>query len=269
MKKQSSLSEALKSTFNIAAYLIVFAAAVWVYFNVLGDPSHFEGGNIENNPKKGDYFGVIYKGGPIVPILMTLAVVTIIFFIERFISITIAKGRGNIVTFLQNIKSLVAEEKIDEAIALCDKQRGSVANVLRAGLQRYKAMKAEKNMTKDQKILSIQKELEEASALETPMLSKNLVLLSTHASIGVLVGLIGTVLGMIRAFAALATSGAPDAVALSTGISEALVNTAIGIITSTLSIIAFNTFNAMIDAITYRIDEAGFTIVQAFAASEK
>ncbi len=269
MKKQSAFTEALKSTFTIAVYLLVFLAALFVYFKVLGDPSHFEGGNVENNPKKGDYLGVIYKGGPIVPLLMTVAIVTLVFFFERLISISIAKGRGNLVTFITEIKALVAEEKLDDAIALCDKQKGSLANVLRAGINRYKEMKQEKVLTKDQKILSIQKELEEASALEMPMLSKNMVILTTHSSIGVLIGLIGTVMGMIRAFAALATSGAPDSVALSTGISEALINTALGIIASTLAIIFYNIFNTMIEGITYRMDEAGFTIVQSFAASEK
>ena len=269
MKKQSALSEAMKSIFNIAVFVIVFILALVVYYKVMGDPANFQGNNPENHPMKGNLLGTIYKGGFIVPLLMTLAVVTLVFFVERYITITIAKGKGNMVNFISDIKVMVAEGKLDEAMTRCDKQKGSLANVLRAGIKRYKEMKEDKVMTKDQKIVSIQKELEEASALETPMLSKNLVILSTNSSIGVLVGLIGTVLGMIKAFSALATAGAPDSVALSTGISEALINTALGIITSTLSIIFYNVFNTMIDGITYRIDEAGFTIVQSFAANEK
>ena len=80
-------------------------------------------------------------------------------------------------------------------------------------------------------------------------------------------GLLGTVMGMIRAFAALANAGAPDSVALASGISEALVNTAFGITGSTLSIIAFNYFSSTIDAYTFKIDEAGFSLTQNFAAS--
>jgi len=105
--------------------------------------------------------------------------------------------------------------------------------------------------------------------LELPMLSKNLVFLSTIASISVLIGLIGTVLGMIRAFAALAQAGAPDALALATGISEALINTAFGITGSTLAIIFYNYFSTKIDAMTYKIDEAGFSLTQTFAAQTK
>jgi biopolymer transport protein ExbB len=121
-------------------------------------------------------------------------------------------------------------------------------------------------MDKEQKLESLKKELEEATALELPMLSKNLPVLSTTASIATLIGLIGTVLGMIRSFAAM-SQGAPDTAELSTGISEALINTALGITGSTIAIIMFNFFSTKIDAMTYSIDEASFTIVQDFAAN--
>ena len=104
------------------------------------------------------------------------------------------------------------------------------------------------------------KNLEEATALELPVLSQNLVILSTIASISVLIGLIGTVLGMIRAFGALATAGAPDALALATGISEALVNTAFGITGSTLALIFYNYYQTRVDTMTFKIDEAGFSL---------
>jgi biopolymer transport protein ExbB len=140
---------------------------------------------------------------------------------------------------------------------------------MKAGLLRYRDLQDDKTLERDQKISSIQKAYEEAAAIEVPMLSKNMVIFSTLASISVLIGLIGTVLGMIRAFAALAQSGAPDALALSTGISEALVNTAFGITGSTLSIIAFNIFSTSIEGYTYKIDEAGFSLTQTFAESLK
>jgi biopolymer transport protein ExbB len=82
-------------------------------------------------------------------------------------------------------------------------------------------------------------------------------------------GLLGTVLGMIRAFAALANAGAPDAVALASGISEALINTAFGIGTAAIAIVAYNYFTTRIDKITYSIDEAGASIVQTYASKHK
>jgi biopolymer transport protein ExbB len=100
-----------------------------------------------------------------------------------------------------------------------------------------------------------------------PMLSKNLVIITTCASIGTLIGLIGTVFGMIRAFAALANSGTPDTAALATGISEALINTAFGIIGSTLAIISYNYFSNRIDTMTHSMDEAGYSIISNFQAN--
>ncbi len=124
-------------------------------------------------------------------------------------------------------------------------------------------------MTLIKKTLAIQKDIEEATALEMPMLEQNLTIIATLVSIGTLTGLLGTVFGMINAFAALAASGAASQTALSNSISEALVNTALGISTSAISIVMYNVFTSKIDKLTYAIDETGFSIVQTFAASHK
>jgi biopolymer transport protein ExbB len=121
----------------------------------------------------------------------------------------------------------------------------------------------------DKRIQLIQKDIEETTQLEMPMMQKNLVIIATIASIATLLGLLGTVLGMIKSFAALATAGAPDSVALANGISEALINTALGIGTSAIAIILYNFFTSKIDALTYGIDEAGFSIIQNFTAQAK
>jgi biopolymer transport protein ExbB len=122
----------------------------------------------------------------------------------------------------------------------------------------------------EQKVLAIQKEVEEATALELPMLEKNLVFLSTIASVATLLGLLGTVIGMITAFAALGDNGGGEAAQrLSQGISEALYNTALGIGTSAIAIICYNIFTTKIDGITYGIDESGFTLTQSFASQYK
>jgi biopolymer transport protein ExbB len=268
-KQESSFKDALQNIFAVSAILIAFVVSYLLFVNVMGSPVNFEGGNPNGHALEGNYLGIIYKGGFIVPILMTCVLVLIIFVIERLITLSRAKGKGRINTFVRNLQNLLAEDKIEEAMEACDKQRGSLANVMKAGLLRYRDLQRDKELEKDQKILSIQKSFEEATALELPMLSRNMVIFSTLASVSVLIGLIGTVLGMIRAFAALAQSGAPDALALSQGISEALVNTAFGITGSTLSILAFNYFSSTIDAYTFKIDEAGFSLTQNFATSLK
>ena len=252
--------------FTILAMVACFVVATLVYSFVFGAAHHFVDGDNSKDPLPGDYYGTIYKGGFIVPILLGLFFVVIVFVIERFITLSKASGGGNVDGFIRNIRAMLDRGDVSAAIAACDRQKGSVANVVRAGLTKYGEMQNVPNMDKDQKILAIQKEVEEATTLELPMLESNLSILATIASIATLLGLFGTVLGMIRSFAALANAGAPDSTALATGISEALINTALGIGTSAIAIIAYNFFTGRIDALTYRIDEAGYSLTQTFAA---
>jgi len=267
--KGGSLGAALQSTFTVLAIVVAFIIGFVVFKFVFGNPVNFEGGNNKGMPLNGNLLGTIYKGGMIVPFLIGLNLLVIIFSIERAITLIRAKGRGRINVFVKNLQNLLDSDKIEDAVTSCDKQRGSLANVMKAGLLRYRTLQHDPILVKDQKILALQKEFEEASALELPMLSRNLVILSTIASISVLTGLMGTVLGMIKAFAALATAGSPDALALATGISEALVNTAFGIFGSLIAIVMYNYFSTQIDNFTYKIDEAGFSLVQSFAAGAK
>ncbi len=264
-----ALKEIFSSVFNTLVILVCLAIGIYVYTKVLGNPINFMENNPKGHPLPGNYLGMMYKGGPIVPILMTVILVLLTFTIERFISLSRANGRGSIAKFVRNIQQLLNEDKIEEANQLCDKQKGSLANVVKAGLKRYRELQNDKSLGNDQKVLALQKDLEEATALELPMLSKNMVILSTIASISVLIGLIGTVLGMIRAFSALATAGAPDALQLATGISEALINTAFGISGSTIAILTYNYFSSKIDSMTYKIDESNFSMVQTFASTLK
>ena len=270
--KGSSSAAAIFAGITVVISLIV---SVLIYTYVFGADANFSDNPENHKPVATSvdsvkhYFGVIHAGGPIVPLLMTVLLTVIFISVERFITLAKAGGRGNTGKFVKTIKDMLANHQIDQAIAECDKQKGSLANVVRSGLVKYHHVEADSSMDKEQKLAAIQKELEEATSLELPMLSKNLVVISTCASIGTLVGLIGTVLGMIRAFGALANAGAPDTTALATGISEALINTAIGIIASCLAIIFYNMFSNKIDSMTYSMDEASFTIVQEFSASAK
>ena len=152
------------------------------------------------------------------------------------------------------------------AIQLCGQQRGSAANVMRAGLERYNMLKAE-NAPKEKIVAETQAAIQEASGLETPLLERNLIALSTIASISTMVGLLGTVLGMIRSFAALGTSGAVDASKLAVGISEALVNTAGGLFVAILGIVMYNVFVTRVDNFNYMMDEASYEVLQLLAAS--
>jgi biopolymer transport protein ExbB len=256
----------LKNFFAGITIVIILVIAHLIYYLVMGNGANFEGGDNANHPLPGNYLGIVYKGGPIVPILMSMFLMVIVFSIERFFTISKATGSGSVDGFVRKIKASLANDNVNEALAECDRQKGSVGNVINSVLHKYKDMAAEPTMNKDQKVLAIQKELEDSTALELPILEKNLTIIATLASIATLTGLLGTVIGMIKAFAALAQAGAPDASALSNGISEALINTALGIGTSALAIVAYNYFTSKIDELTYSIDEAGFSIMQNFAS---
>ncbi len=254
------------SIFASVVIPVALVVAWLIYEFVLGASGNFQGGDPTKHPLPGNVLGIVYKGGYVVPVLLGLLIMIITFSIERWLTLNRAKGVNSIESFVRTVRQRLSANDTAGAIAACDVQRGSVASVVKAGLVKYREMEADRSLEKDQKVSAIQKEIEESTTLELPMLEKNLVILSTIASVATLVGLIGTVLGMIKAFSALANAGAPDAVALSTGISEALINTALGIGGSTIAIILYNYFTSRIDELTYSIDEAGFSIAQTFAA---
>jgi biopolymer transport protein ExbB len=245
---------------------VLLVIAYLVYQYICGDPSHFVDGDHEKGPKSGDYFGIVYEGGPIVPLLFTCFLTVLVFSIERFFILGRANGSGSIDEFVRKVKSLLDKNDVEAAIKECDRQKGSVGNVVKTALHKFIELRTETELTKDQKLAALQKEVEEATTLELPMLEKNLTIIATLASVSTLTALLGTVLGMIRAFAAMGNTGAPDTGALATGISEALVNTALGIGTAAIATIMYSYFTSRIDTLTYKIDEVGLSIQQNFSA---
>jgi biopolymer transport protein ExbB len=276
--KSSTTSVQAKKTSNAISWLapLVCIIAGYVIWRFLIGAE----GNFTNPDKAGGFwpdhrgpkgaFAKMYEGGIIVPVLIACFLVVVTFVIERLMTVLKAGGTGSNAEFIRKVQYFLANKNVDGALAECDRQKGSVGNVMKAGLRKYKEMIADGELSTEQKVLAIQKEVEEATALELPMLEKNLVFLSTIASVATLLGLLGTVIGMIRSFSSLGESGGAEAASqLSQGISEALYNTALGIGTSAIAIIMYNVFTTKIDGITYAIDESGFTLTQSFASLYK
>lgn len=261
VKKESSSKGGNIFSGLVIVGCVLVGVLVWKF--IMGDGSNFEGGVNTGHPIPGNYLAMVYKGGAVVPVLMGLFLMVIVFSIERFFVISKAGGKGNLDTFMTNVQTSIKQGNIDEAIAVCDKQEGSVANAIKSALIKYQDVKKE-GFNSEDAAETIQKEIEEATSLEMPMLEKNMTILSTLVSLGTLAGLLGTVTGMIKAFGALASAGTPDQAALANGISEALINTATGISTSALAIVTYNFFTSKIDTLTYSIDEAGSTIVNTY-----
>jgi len=200
-----------------------------------------------------------------------ILIMLLVFIIERYVSLyKVAKGKSSVQIFFKKLVTLIQNDDFDGALAACDKQRGTTANVLRAGIDRYREIKDSGEYNAEKRITLTQSAIEEANALEGPLLERNLIALSTIASIATMVGLLGTTIGMIRAFAATGNveGGVIDATALATGISEALVNTAGGLISGILGIFFYNFFVNKVDAFNYTTDEATFEVLQILKAKQ-
>lgn len=236
-----------QSVFTITLLVLALAVSFFIYFYLLPQ--------------------FIRDGGYIVILLLALSIMVITFIIERSFSLRKAEGHGSLPKFLKEVVSHTERKEFETAIALCKKQSGICGNVLQSGLERYLIVQ-KRNLPIEKQISEVKRIVEEATALEMPLLEKNLIAISTIASIATMVGLLGTTLGMIRSFQALASTGAPDAVQLSLGISEALINTAGGLFAAITAIVAYNVFVNKVDNLTFLLDEAVFEIVEILNTDE-
>ena len=209
----------------------------------------------------------IHQGGPLLILGLTCFFLALTFSIERFFVRWRAGGRRNVAGFVRNLKDSVHAGEIDKAIEACKRQGGSLANVVGAGLQRFLHLRPS---TPDQRDLldETRRAIQEASSLESPLLERNLTALSTIASIATLIGLLGTTIGMIRAFRAMSRAGAPDATQLALGISEALVNTALGLMTAIIATVLYNYFTTRVDGFTTRMEETSYEVLQILEHSK-
>jgi biopolymer transport protein ExbB len=209
----------------------------------------------------------IKQGGPLLVLGLTSLFLVLTFTVERMIVLWRAGGRSDATSFIRKLKKSIEAGNVEEAIAICKKQGGSLGNVVGAGLERFAAFRGYHATEKDL-IDETKRALDEATALENPVLDKNLNALSTIASIATMLGLLGTTIGMIRAFHAMSRAGAPDAIALAIGISEALVNTALGLTTAILGIVLYNYFTARVDSYGNAMEETGFQVLELLRRKE-
>jgi len=203
----------------------------------------------------------IHQGGPLIVVGLTFLFLTLTFAVERFIVLWRAGGRGNIYNFIKNLKQSVHSGEMGQAIDACKKQGGSLANVIGAGLETHQRQKS-RSLRQKELMDETRRALQEANALESPNLEKNLNSLSTIASVATMLGLLGTTIGMIRSFHAMSRAGAPDATELALGISEALVNTALGLTTAIIATVLYNYFTTQVDLFNNRVEETSYEILE-------
>ncbi len=224
-------------------FLFIFVASVVVsYFIWVNSPEYLK------------------AGGPLLVIGLTCFFLTFTFTVERALVLWRAGGKGGVAKFIRAVKEGIQAGDMEKAIEACRKHGGTLGNVVGAGLERYELTKPV--AANDRELLEETKHaIEEATALETPILERNLSALSTIASIATMLGLLGTTIGMIRSFHAMGQAGAPDAVQLAIGISEALVNTALGLTTAIIGIMLYNYFATRVDNFQSSIEETSFEVM--------
>lgn len=259
----------MKNAMNVIIMTVEIAIGFAIWWFIMGAPSNFKDGAMRHEPLPGNILGTVHTGGPLVALLLAFIMIAITFVIERALSIGKAQGKESMPIFTKKIQTLLEDGDISGALGACDAQRGSLANIIRAGLEKYQLVKDNERLDPEKKMLEVKRAIDEQTNLETPLLEKNMVVLSTIASIATMVGLLGTTLGMIRAFAALGAGGAVSAQSLSIGISEALYNTAGGLIGAVICIIFFNIFTTRVDNFTYLIDEAILSVTEILTVKIK
>lgn len=196
---------------------------------------------------------MIQKGGPLMYLLVLCSVAALTVIIERLI--TLNRYRIDVSSFMSKILEAVRRNRIMEAIELCERTSSPIAEVIKAGLLKHSATRQE-----------IKEAMEEAALSEVPKLEKNLNLLATLAHVSPLIGLLGTVTGMVQAFQVIqekATALNPVSPGdLAGGIWEALLTTVGGLSVAIPAIIAYNFLVTKVDNMVINMERAATELVQ-------
>jgi len=213
---------------------------------------------------------MIYQAGPLVAVLFFVSILTIAFALERFWALNIARGKIPSEKILPRVKESIEDGDLDAAEKSAEEQLGSVGRVLAAGIKKYKAMTgrfAERGLRNELNLA-----LQEANVMEGALLERNIIPIATIGSIANLIGLLGTVVGMIQSFAAISATGVGEKVAaskLAQGIATALINAAGGLIVAIMAVIFYNYFLSRIDKLVFSMEEASANLLEYCLLSER
>ena len=213
---------------------------------------------------------MIYNAGPLVAVLFFVSILTIAFALERFWALSIARGKIPYRRLFPRVKEAIEKGDLDGAEEQANKQYGSVGRILGAGIKKYKALKGKLHERGLRNELGLA--LQEANVLEGALLERNIIPIATIGSIANLIGLLGTVVGMIQSFAAISATGAAEKIAaakLAQGIATALINAAGGLIVAIMAVIFYNYFLSRIDKIVFTMEEAAANLLEVCLLSER
>jgi biopolymer transport protein ExbB len=188
------------------------------------------------------YWELSLKGGWIMIPIVILSIVAVYIFIERYFAIK--KASQTDVNFMNKIKDYIHDDKLDSAMALCQSTNSPVARMIEKGLQRI-----------GRPLNDINAAIENVGNLEISKLEKSLPTLATAAGAAPMMGFLGTVMGMIRAFYDMANAGNNiDVALLSNGIYTAMVTTVAGLMVGIIAYLAYNILVAKIEKVIFQLE---------------
>ncbi|HMA76534.1 MAG TPA: MotA/TolQ/ExbB proton channel family protein [Candidatus Krumholzibacteriaceae bacterium] len=194
------------------------------------------------------------KGGNFMHALLLASIVLFVFIIERFV--TLLRARVNVRKLMNNVIKSMRSEGIEGAMRVCEGTKGPIAAVLHSGLLRS-----------DRGPDAVKEAIETSGSIETSFLERGLVVIATVAQVAPLLGFLGTVSGMISAFASIAAAEQVSAKVVASGIEEALITTATGLIIAIPASIGHSYFVSQIDRFVLEMEEASAELVNELIES--
>ena len=188
------------------------------------------------------------QGGNFMHALLIASIVAFVFIIERLV--TLSRARVNVRRLMSEVLQAMRSDGLDGAMRVCEGTRGPIAAVLHSGLLRA-------GRGPD----AVKEAIETAGSIETSFLERGLVTIATVAQVAPLLGFLGTVSGMISAFAAIASAEQVSAKVVASGIEEALITTATGLIVAIPASIGHSFFVSQIDRFVLEMEEASAELV--------
>ncbi|MGD8719397.1 MAG: MotA/TolQ/ExbB proton channel family protein [Candidatus Zixiibacteriota bacterium] len=213
---------------------------------------------------------MIYKAGPLVIVLFFVSILTIAFALERIWALKLARGQIPYNKVFPKVKEAIEKGDLEAAEGHAEAQMGSVGRIVAAGIKKYRGLTGKLSERGLRGELSLA--LQEANALEGALLERNIIPIATIGSIANLIGLLGTVVGMIQSFAAISATGAAEKIAaakLAQGIATALINAAGGLIVAIMAVIFYNYFLSRIDVLVFSMEDAASNLLELCVLSER
>ena len=202
----------------------------------------------------GNWFSTLLRGGPVMYPLFLCAILAVAVMIERFIRINRAAHDNE--ELMERVRTALNAGKIDEALALCDESPGPVPQLIASGIR-----------SRDLDSDAIERTMEELALRETPLLYKRLGVLDTVITIAPLLGLLGTVTGMIRSFHVVGTAGLNAPTAITGGVAEALIATATGLAIAIVTLVGYNYLTEKVKEIIAEMEIRGTQLLNILAAT--